>query len=133
MDGDIIGVIIAVGYLLFRFVTKAIGEEEKEEKDVNVEESHTSEPPFVEVDERMQKHFEPTLSSNSANRTYTLGQLLEGVRSTKSSSTQKKVRKPSPPKPSAKRNGTTDLQKMLHSSDGARRAFIMGEIFRRVY
>lgn len=133
MDGDVIGIIIAVGYVLFRYVVKAIGDAEKEGRDVDVKEPHTSEPPFVEVDERTQKHYGPASSPNSADRSYILGQLVEGVRSTKSPSARKKVRKLSHPEQSAKRSGTTHLQKMLHSSEGARRAFLMSEIFRRVY
>ncbi len=133
MDGDVIGIIIAVGYVLFRYVVKAIGDAEKEGRDVDVKEPHTSEPPFVEVDERKQKHYRPASSPDTVGRAYLLNRLVEGVRSTKSPSAREKVHELSRSEQSTKRSGTTDLQKMLHSSDGARRAFLMSEIFRRVY
>lgn len=133
MDGDVIGIIIAVGYILFRYVFKAIGDAEKEEGDANVEEPHTSEPPFIEVDERTQKHYGSTPSSDTVGRAYLLNRLVEGVQPTKSPSAREKVHELSRSEQSTKKSGTTDLQKMLHSSDGARRAFLMSEIFRRVY
>lgn len=154
MDGDVIGIIIAVGYVLFRYVVKAIGDDaEKEGRKTDVERTYENEPTvdvdkeeihrrfrtrrddpsFVDVDERKQRYVEPTTTSVPDARSCLLNQLLEGTRSTKSPSAQKKVRKLSHPEQSAKRSGTTHLQKMLHSSEGARRAFLMSEIFRRVY
>lgn len=154
MDGDVIGIIATICYVLFLLVTKATGKAEKEGRKTDVEGTYENEPafddidkevlhrsfrtrrddtPFVDADERNQRYVEPTPTSVSDARSYLLNQLLEGTRSTKSPSARKQVRRTFRPEPRARKRDVADVQRILRSSDGARRAFLMSEIFKRVY